>query len=84
MRTPSGRSHSAGAVRRCEVSRLKLCGLPSVVSSDAAVPSNLCVLACDARVKIGGRVLGGVLLVGPCLQRAQQRRQEAINRHRVE
>jgi hypothetical protein len=44
VRTPSGRSQSAGAVRRCEVRRLRLWGLPSVVRSEDAVPSSLKLL----------------------------------------
>ena len=41
VRTPSGRSQSAGAVRRWEVRRLRLWGFPSVVNSEEAVPSIL-------------------------------------------
>jgi hypothetical protein len=49
VRTPSGRSQNAGAVRRCEVRRLRLCGFPSVVSSEVVVPSILkLVSTCNA------------------------------------
>lgn len=41
VRRPSGRSHSAGAVRRCEVRRLRLCGFPREVNSEDAVPRML-------------------------------------------
>jgi hypothetical protein len=41
VRTPSGLSQNAGAVRRCEVRRLRLCGFPSVVRSEVVVPSIL-------------------------------------------
>lgn len=41
VRTPSGRSQTAGAVRRCDVRRLRLCGLPRVVRREEAVPRML-------------------------------------------
>jgi hypothetical protein len=41
VRTPSGRSQSAGAVRRCEVRRERLWGFPRVVRSEDAVPRML-------------------------------------------
>ena len=37
VRTPSGRSQKAGAVRMCEVRRLRLCGLEREVRREEAV-----------------------------------------------
>lgn len=68
VRTPSGRSQSAGAVRRCEVRRLRLCGFPSVVRSDDAVPSMLQLVsmreACAARTR---RRPTEACLADPCM-----------------
>jgi hypothetical protein len=81
VRTPSGRSQKAGAVRRCDVSRLRLWGFPRVVRSEDAVPSILSLLVC-AKCEDSRCLPRRVLLICVGLQRSQKRREKVINRHR--